>query len=460
MTPLEALEIQEQRLRSIVELAPACLARVTRDASILAMNGAARNMLGASEAREVLKKSLLAFATTDDRERLRTFVEQGCDGKSASLELSMVSLAGDAREIEASVVALPARGDASPTALLTFRDVSGYRRLEDSVIETARLEAEKAAREAADRAREAELARVRGEADNAAHVAAALREAAIRDAARLEELEGRLTELGAECRQLASDRDAQAAAVHAARAEAQAADRDRDELRRRLDESLTKAESDRAQLARELDSHRVAEVGRQQEEVGRQREAIARQGEEIGRLQEEIARLHDVQLATERAEADRVRQDHALEEQRRDSADYDRLLADRDELKRNFDSVSAAHATEMAMAFADRAALERRVKDTDLKQRRLEAEIARVTAERDGAARSLAESQQHEQQARRWIARWIELERAMQIARADLQELADWAHGRNGHSSAAEPPVARPLPGAASHHTSGDAPWN
>src|SRR5262249_20397934 len=146
------------------------------------------------------------------------------------------------------------------------------------------------AREAADRAREAELTRVRGEADNAAHVAAALRDAAIRDAARLEELEGRLTELGAECRQLASDRDAQAATVHAARAEAQAADRDRDELRRRLDESLTRAEADRAQLARELDSHRVAEVGRQQEEVERQRDEVGRQREEIGRLQEEIAR--------------------------------------------------------------------------------------------------------------------------------------------------------------------------
>jgi seryl-tRNA synthetase len=156
-----------------------------------------------------------------------------------------------------------------------------------------------------------------------------------------------------------------------------------------------------------------------------------------------------------------VQRDQALEEQRHEAADYEKLLADRDELKRNFDSVSAAHATEMAMAFADRAALERRVKDTEARQRRIDAEIARLTAERDGAVRSLAEAQQHEQRARRWIAHWIELERAMQIARVDLQELADWAHGRNGHSSAAaDTSVARPLPGSASHHAAGDAPWN
>jgi hypothetical protein len=106
--------------------------------------------------------------------------------------------------------------------------------------------------------------------------------------------------------------------------------------------------------------------------------------------------------------------------------------------------------------------LERRVQDTEARQRRFDAEIARVTAERDGAVRSLAESQQHEQRARRWIASWIELERAMQIARADLQELADWAHGRNGHSSttADTSVAARPQPGAASHHAAGEAPWN
>src|SRR5262245_5754355 len=55
---LDQLQIQEQRLRSIVELAPACLARVARDGTILAMNNAARSMLGTTQARDVLKKSL------------------------------------------------------------------------------------------------------------------------------------------------------------------------------------------------------------------------------------------------------------------------------------------------------------------------------------------------------------------------------------------------------------------
>src|SRR5262249_53337227 len=130
---IEQLKVREARLRAIVETAPTCLARVSRDATILAMNVAGRSMLGATRGRDILKKSILSFVVAEDQERARQLIEGACDGQAASAEFSMNGPAGGRRSVEASAVSLSASGDVSATALMTFRDVTGRRRLEHSV---------------------------------------------------------------------------------------------------------------------------------------------------------------------------------------------------------------------------------------------------------------------------------------------------------------------------------------
>jgi PAS domain S-box-containing protein len=120
----------EQRLRWIVESAPVCLARVARDGTILAMNTAARAMMGASRANDVLRKSFFSFVADDDRGPSQRFVDQACTNQAGSLELRLSSIAGIVRTVEARAIALPPAANAEPTAFLVLLDVTTRRRLE------------------------------------------------------------------------------------------------------------------------------------------------------------------------------------------------------------------------------------------------------------------------------------------------------------------------------------------
>jgi len=59
---LDALQASAERLRTVVESAPVCLARIARDGTILAMNAAAMKMVSAEAPDDVLGKSLLTLS--------------------------------------------------------------------------------------------------------------------------------------------------------------------------------------------------------------------------------------------------------------------------------------------------------------------------------------------------------------------------------------------------------------
>jgi PAS domain S-box-containing protein len=529
----EQLTAQADRLRSIVETAPACLARVARDGTILAVNEAARSMIGASTNREVLKKPLGAFVHADDRERAGRFIEQVSDGAAASLELSIARVSGESRPVDASAVPLPARGTVPATALLMFRERADSRRVEDP----------------------------------------AARAAAAASSSRQAELERRVVELEAMQRRLEAERDAIAASANQAQADARAAQADARTLGERLQtaaETRQTLDAERAELLRELEARRAADeqhrrlAAEHQERLldeTRQRHADttrlaadhAESQSRVSALDAECARLTlernrlaaDVEAArtaqqalddlvarlrmdaagsaTAAAERDELRRSSVTLAAERDelqrssitlaaerdelqrssitlaaerdglqrssitlAAERDELrrssatlAAERDDLRRAIETATARHATEVALVFADKASLERRLQETEASQqrqldetraaqgralddlteerRRLEAEVELLTCERDAVLRALAESQQYEAAARHWITQWFELEQAMQKARSEIQQLVDWR--RNPPDSVATPD-APPPPPSPSHATATDSPWH
>jgi PAS domain S-box-containing protein len=176
LAQLEALRTIEQRLRTVVESAPICLTRVDREGTIMAMNTAARSMVGATESGHVLRKPFFSFVGADCEEAARRLIGDACQGQAGSLRLSIADVSGASRTVEMSAVTLPPGGDTPASALLVLRDISGWVRLEQSVLENGQATDEAGS----------------GRADGPLHEP---------------EQERRLTELAEQGRQLADQRD-------------------------------------------------------------------------------------------------------------------------------------------------------------------------------------------------------------------------------------------------------------
>ena len=67
---------------------------------------------------------------------------------------------------------------------------------------------------------------------------------------------------------------------------------------------------------------------------------------------------------------------------------------------------------------------------------------------RVGLLRELLESEQHGGLAERWIAHCADLEQALEAARIEFRQLAEWARTRNGVMPPPLGPGARPTGGA------------
>jgi hypothetical protein len=132
------------------------------------------------------------------------------------------------------------------------------------------------------------------------------------------------------------------------------------------------------------------------------------------------------------------------------------MLAERDELRQTLAESNKRYAEATAREIAN-GALEWRLEQSEAECRRLIAErdgaLAKRTARRlrrDAAVRALLESAQHEQLARRWIVRCGHLEQMLEMARAEFQQLAQWAHERvePSHPDVAVPDAQPAPPGS------------
>jgi PAS domain S-box-containing protein len=221
---LEAVRAIEERLRSIVESSPVCLARVDRDGTILAINDAARALIGVTQPADVLRKSIVTFVTPDDQDAARRFIDLACADQAGSVEFSLTTAPSVVRRVEASAIKLPSAANVEPTAALVLREAGSAAAPPDqSVVDAAVAEA-------------------------TGDLAAQAAELAFRN----EEIQRELAELQERCRQLTEDRDR--ALAHAARAGA--SETALAEKLRHLELDAVRGQGERDELQHVVDQHR------------------------------------------------------------------------------------------------------------------------------------------------------------------------------------------------------------
>ena len=133
---LDALRAREGRLRTLVDRLPACVVRVSPDGAILAMNAVALELVGAVEPRQVLRKAFQALVGPDCIESCTDFIRRVADGDTRSIELSLTTLTGVGRTVDATAVPMPPEEGRPGSVLMVLRDVTERARLEQA-LETA-----------------------------------------------------------------------------------------------------------------------------------------------------------------------------------------------------------------------------------------------------------------------------------------------------------------------------------
>ena len=130
---LEALRTRENRLRTLVDRLPACIVRVSPDGAILAMNAVALDLVGAVEPRQVLRKAFQALVAPDDIERCTEFIRRVAEGDQRSLQVSLTTLTGTGRLVDATAVSMPPEEGRAGSVLMVLRDVTERARLESTL---------------------------------------------------------------------------------------------------------------------------------------------------------------------------------------------------------------------------------------------------------------------------------------------------------------------------------------
>jgi PAS domain S-box-containing protein len=199
-TPLDA----EPHLRAVLERQPVVLTRIGKDGIFLAINQAGLAMLGAQTLDQVLGVSLLTLVPDDERKACQAFLERIARGDRGSFEVDLVGLTGTRHTVELHGNVHPGAPDGIASGLITFRDITESRRLEQSLLDAAARQAER------DAAHEAERSRLLAELD------AARRSQSDQFSAdeQLTALEGQLAELHEERSRLLAEHADEIARLH------------------------------------------------------------------------------------------------------------------------------------------------------------------------------------------------------------------------------------------------------
>ena len=127
----DILRGSEERFRAIVETTPECVKVVAADGTLLLMNEAGLEMVGAAAAEEVTGRSVYDLIAPEDRETYRGFNERVCGGEKGSLEFDIIGLKGKRCRMETHAVPLR-RPDGSIVQLGITRDITERRKAEET----------------------------------------------------------------------------------------------------------------------------------------------------------------------------------------------------------------------------------------------------------------------------------------------------------------------------------------
>jgi PAS domain S-box-containing protein len=282
---------QEPHLRAVLETQPVTLIRLGRDGTVLAVNEAGLAVIGAEQLEQILDTSFAALLSPADRTGFLVFVERVASGHRGSLEVGLTALTGTSHTIQVHAAPHPGAPDGIDSVLVTLRDVTESRRLEQSLVDAMARQAEQEA------AHEAQRSRLAGDLDRAREGATSA------DAylAQIVELEARL--------QAAETARAAAAERHAA--EVRGLTEAFEERQRAADEQaariqrLANVETQLAQLSERYDAVDALRASLAQELEQTRLQAEAAQNSASGRYDADVGALRDALNASmnEQAEA-------------------------------------------------------------------------------------------------------------------------------------------------------------
>jgi PAS domain S-box-containing protein len=120
----ERFRTTEEHFRAIVETTPECVKVVAADGTLLHMNSAGLETVGADTPEAVIGKSVYDLIAPEYRETFRVFNEDICSGKTGALAFDITGLRGDRRQMETRATPLH-WPDGRTVQLSIMRDVTG-----------------------------------------------------------------------------------------------------------------------------------------------------------------------------------------------------------------------------------------------------------------------------------------------------------------------------------------------
>jgi two-component system CheB/CheR fusion protein len=128
-----AVRRSEERLRTIIETEPECVTLLAADGTLLEMNAAGLQMIGAASIDTVQGKNILEFVVPECRGRFTQLTEKVFEGQTGKLEFELVGLRGKRRWMETH--AAPLRGAQGEVYALiaVSRDITERKRAEDAL---------------------------------------------------------------------------------------------------------------------------------------------------------------------------------------------------------------------------------------------------------------------------------------------------------------------------------------
>jgi len=129
----DAVRRSEERFRAIVNTSPECVKLVAADGTLLQMNPAGLEMVGAKLDEDVIGKSIYSLIAPEFRDSFRAFHEAVCRGERGFLEFDIVGMHGRRRHMESH--AAPLRNpDGKVVQLAITRDVTQRRERERAAL--------------------------------------------------------------------------------------------------------------------------------------------------------------------------------------------------------------------------------------------------------------------------------------------------------------------------------------
>jgi PAS domain S-box-containing protein len=439
--------VEAAHLRRLIEGQPTCLMRLDDEGRLLAANGAALGLLGATLLEEALGRSLRDQIAPEHQGRWRDFADRVSSGVPSSVECDLTDFSGADRVVLLQGVPLLDHPDGVPSMLVTARDIFASRNLEQVLVEReVEIEIDAAIEEQQRVERmqqDAQAGRIEQE-----RLGRLLAEHEVQRTALIERHaaeQANLRQSLAEEHQLAVlilERDARLR-VEAANKELEQARSEQQRLTGLVEAAEGARESLQAELARrEADtqgfaSDRAAEEVRLQDALERMRAEISSKDQawqrqlderqaDVARLTEELADARQAARSSAEQHSGREVVQRALDEARLECGRLRSVLDHQDAERQRLAQVHAAALDNLRATLVEERELAVLVKEREARQRIDEAEagLARALEERQRLRTVLQDSEvERERVLAEQAAQRIETEHALALAATAREQL-------------------------------------